>query len=264
MTDDILSAEGIGKYLKNTALQVEYRPVIDSTNTALKARAAGGAPHGLVIAAGEQTRGRGRMGRSFFSPPDSGLYMSLLLRPERLAAETVSLTAAAAVAAAESVEALSGLKTQIKWVNDVLIAGKKICGILTEASVDGGTGLADYVVVGIGINTRLPAGDFPEELRATAGAVFRDEGIPDLRCRLAAAVLDRLTELYEAPDGEECYRAYRERSMVPGKEIWILAPGQDPVPAMAMDIERDYALSVRLADGTVRRLRSGEVSIRTK
>ena len=265
MTDgDVLSAEGITRHLKNRTLQVEYYPVISSTNTVLKERAAAGAPHGLVLAAGEQTGGRGRMGRKFFSPADTGLYMSLLLRPERSAAETTMLTAAAAVAVAESVEALSGRKTEIKWVNDVLIAGKKICGILTEASVDWKTGLVDYAVVGIGVNTRLPSGDFPDELRETAGAVFRDGEIPELRCCLAAAILDRLTELCAAPDSEECYRAYRDRSSVLGREINILLPGKEPGSAHVLDIERDYALLVRLTDGTLQRVNAGEVSIRPR
>ena len=190
--------------------------------------------------------------------------MSLLLRPERSAAESTMLTAAAAVAVAESVEALSGRKTEIKWVNDVLIDGKKICGILTEASVDWESGMADYVVVGIGVNTRLPAGDFPDELRETAGAVFRDGEIPELRCRLAAAILDRLTELCDAPDSEECYRAYRDRSSVLGREINILPLGGEPIPATALDVEPDFSLRVRLSDGTEKRLNSGEVSVRAK
>lgn len=259
---DVLSAAGIARHLKNAALRVEYYPVIGSTNTVLKERAASGAPHGLVIVAGEQTGGRGRMGRQFYSPAGTGLYMSLLLRPERSAAESTMLTAAAAVAVAESVEALSGRKTEIKWVNDVLIDGKKICGILTEASVDWESGMADYVVVGIGVNTRLPAGDFPEELRAVAGAVFRSGEIPELRCRLAAAILDRLTELYESPDSEECYRAYRERSSVLGRDINILSPGREPVRARVLDIQQDYSLLVRLTDGTQQRVNAGEVSIR--
>ena len=264
MTDsDILSAEGIARRLKNRDLRVEYYPVIDSTNTALKARAAAGAPEGLVIVAGEQTRGRGRMGRSFFSPADTGLYMSLLLRPERGAAESAMLTAAAAVAVAESVEALSGRKTEIKWVNDVLMDGKKICGILAEASVNGESGMTDYVAVGIGVNTRLPAGGFPDELRSSAGAAFPGGEIPELRCRLAAAILDRLTELCAVPDSPECCRAYRDRSSVLDRDVDILRPGREPERGRVLDIQRDYALLVRMADGTVRRITSGEVSIRT-
>ena len=261
---DVLSAEGITRRLKDDRLRVEYFPVIGSTNTALKERANAGAAEGLVLAAGEQTGGRGRMGRQFFSPADSGIYMSLLLRPQRSAAESTLLTAAAAVAVAESVEALSGMPTGIKWVNDVLLGGKKICGILTEASVDWESGMADYVVVGIGVNTRPPAGDFPPDIREVAGAIFSDRRPEDLRCRLAAAILDRLMELYDRLGSEECYEAYKRRSTVLGKEINILSPGREPVPATVLDIQRDYALRVRLADGTEKLLSSGEVSIRTK
>lgn len=261
---DVLSARGIERHLKNRTLRVECYQSVTSTNTLLKERANNGAPHGLVLAAGHQTQGRGRMGRQFYSPADTGLYMSLLLRPERSAAESTLITAAAAVAVAESVEAISGLETRIKWVNDVLIAGKKISGILTEASVDWESGTADYVVVGIGVNTRLPKDDFPEELRSIAGAVFDGRGVPELRCTLAAAILDRLMELYDDLGSEECYRAYLDRSVVLGAEVNLLSPGREPVPAAVMGIRRDYALTVRLTDGTVRQVNSGEVSIRPR
>ena len=147
---DALSAEGIFRRLKNRSLRIEYLPVAGSTNTLAKERAAAGEPEGLVIAAGEQTAGRGRMGRSFYSPAGTGLYMSLLLRPKCTAAECALLTGAAAVAAAESVEALTGRRTAIKWVNDVLLEGRKICGILTETALDPGSGRPDWAVVGIG------------------------------------------------------------------------------------------------------------------
>ena len=218
---------------------------------------------GLVLAAGDQTGGRGRMGRRFFSPAGSGIYMSLLLRPGRSAAESALLTPAAAVAAAESIEAVSGLPAEIKWVNDVLVAGRKVCGILTEASVDGSSGAAEHVVIGIGVNALPPPGGFPGELRDTAGAVFPDSRPADLRCRLAAAILDRLMELYAEPDSAACHEAYKSRSAVLGKEVRLLSPGRDPVPALVLDIDRDYALRVRLADGTEKRILSGEVSLRT-
>lgn len=261
MRRDELSAEGIRRYLKNETLRVEYRAVIGSTNTAVKERAAG-EPEGLVVAAGEQTAGRGRMGRQFFSPADTGLYMSLLLRPGMAAQACALLTPTAAVAVAESVEALSGRLTQIKWVNDVLLDGKKICGILTETSLAPRTGAVDWAVVGIGVNTRTPAGDFPEELRDRAGAVF--DGEEDMRCVLAAAILDRFMELYQTLGSEECYQSYVNRSCVLGKDVRLLSPGREPLEARVLAIERDYALRVRLADGSERRISSGEVSLRKR
>ena len=261
---DLLSADGIRRYLRHRELQIECFASVTSTNTLLMARAGEGAPHGLVLAASRQTRGRGRMGREFYSPADTGLYMSLLLRPERTAAETAAITACAAVAAARTVERLSGEKTEIKWVNDLLLRGRKVCGILTEGSVDSRTGGINWAVVGVGVNLRPPEGGFPGRLGNTAGSVFTGAGLPDLRCRMAAGILDELMDLYADPENEECYREYKSRSCLLGKEINLLLPGREPVPAEALDVDRDYALVVRLADGSVRRVTAGEVSVRTR
>lgn len=259
---DVLSEEGIRRWLSDPRLQLRVFPRVGSTNTVLKGLAAEGAPEGLALVAGEQTAGRGRMGRSFFSPADSGVYMSLLLRPRLPAAEATAITACAAVAAAETIEELSGAPAQIKWVNDVLVGGKKVCGILSEASLDCESGTLQYLVVGLGFNTSVPAGDFPEELRGIAGAAFEGKKIAALRCRLTAGVLQRLLRYAEDPGGEAVYRAYRERSLVLGREITILSPGREPEPAQALALERDFSLRVRGADGAVRLLRAGEVSIR--
>lgn len=259
---DVLSAEGIARFLRHRELELRFCGSISSTNTVLKGLAAEGAPAGLALVAARQTAGRGRMGRSFYSPPDSGLYLSLLLRPAIPAAEAVRLTACAAVAAAEAIEALSGAETGIKWVNDIFVGGRKVCGILTEASVDCESGRMQHVVIGVGVNLRTPAGDFPAELRGIAGAAFEGREIPALRCRLAAGILDRLMDYSAKPDDPAVFEAYRSRSLVLGREINILAPGAEPVPAEAVALEEDYSLLARLADGTLRRLSSGEVSIR--
>lgn len=258
----VLSEEGIRRTLKSPGVILEVFPSVGSTNTLLKERAAAGAPEGTVILSGAQTAGRGRLGRSFYSPPGTGLYMSLLLRPKLAAAESTDITACAAVAVAEAIEEAAGVPTGIKWVNDVLIRGKKVCGILTEASVDCESGMMNYVVTGIGINLRPPAGDFPEELRAIAGAIFEEDALPDQRCHLAAAVLDRFLGYYRCLSSREYAEGYRKRSVVLGKSIFLLSPGQEPVPARALDIDDDFALLVQLGDGSVKRVNTGEVSIR--
>lgn len=260
--NDVLSEKGIRKHLKNKALRLEVYPSVSSTNTLLAARAAAGEPEGLVLVAGEQSQGRGRMGRSFYSPPGTGIYMSALFRPEMDAVSAVNITACAAVAVAEAIEETAGVPAQIKWVNDVLVGGKKVCGILTEGAFSCESGRMSHVIVGIGINTRVPAGDFPPELQGVAGAVLGGKGLPELRCRLTAAVLDRLTVYYSHLLEKDYYTAYRERSLVLGKPISILSPGREPVPALALDIDRDFALLARLEDGRVVRLNSGEVSVR--
>ncbi len=259
---DVLSAESVRKYLRHTELTPEVYRTITSTNTVLKARAAEGAPAGLVLLAGEQTAGRGRMGRSFYSPDGSGLYMSLLLRPRIAAQEATRITACAAVAVAETIEELSGRTTRIKWVNDVLLEGKKVCGILTEASFDCESGQPEYVIVGIGINVSVPAGDYPEQLRQIAGAAFDGVSVPELRARLAAGVLDRLTDFTADLDDPACFEAYRARSLVLGKAVNLLIPGREPEPAEVLRLNRDYSLRVRMPDGSERDVSSGEVSVR--
>lgn len=261
---DVLSEAGIRKYLKSRELSLRCFDSIDSTNTALKALAAQGAPEGLVLAAGQQTRGRGRMGRSFYSPEGTGIYMSLLLRPTLPPAEATRITACAAVAVAETVEEMTGRRAQIKWVNDVLLDGKKVCGILTEASLDCESGLMNHVIVGIGVNALAPVGGFPEELRDIAGAVFPERTLPELRCQLAAGILDRLWAFCKALPERDPYEQYRARSLVLGQNVDLLSPGKEPVPARVLDLERDYALRVELADGSLRRVQSGEVRVRPR
>jgi len=259
---DVLSTEGVARHLRSKTLRTEVCASLPSTNTALKARAAEGAGEGLVLIAGRQTGGRGRMGRSFYSPPGTGLYLSVLLRPDLPAAEATALTACAAVAVAESIESLSGRPAQIKWVNDVLIDGKKVCGILTEASLDCESGTLSYAVVGIGVNALVPAGGFPEELSGVAGAVFDAPTLPELRCRLAAEILDRLMGHYAHLSDKSFFSAYKARSIVLGRGVDILSPGREPEAAEVLELGEDFSLLVRTEDGVLRRLNSGEVSIR--
>ena len=261
---DVLSEAMIRKYLDHQELRLRVYEQIDSTNTALKTLAAAGEEAGLALVAAEQTAGRGRMGRSFYSPPGTGLYLSLLLRPAISAAQAGHLTACAAVAVAEALEEFTGRRTLIKWVNDVLLDGKKVCGILTEAALDCESGMLHYAVVGVGINVSVPADGFAAELREVAGAVFDAAPPPELRSRLAAAVLDKLIDCCAPAASEQCRQAYRDRSLVLGRAVSILRPGCEPVPAEAIDLDRDYALIVRMPDGSLQRINSGEVSIRPR
>ena len=259
---DVLTADGITRYLEHAWIRPQVFPVITSTNTVLKSMAMEDAPAGTALLAAEQTAGRGRLGRSFYSPSASGLYLSLLLRPDLNPQEATRLTACAAVVVAEAIEEFSGQPADIKWVNDVYFGGKKVCGILTEAGLDLESGRTSYVVIGIGINLRIPENDFPEEIRSVAGAVFGKEPVPELRNRLAARVLDKLADYTADPNSDALFEAYKKRSFVPGKKITILSPGKEPVAAEALDLNRDFSLQVRLEDGNVQSLSSGEVSIR--
>ena len=258
---DVLSREGIRRYLKHPEIDVHVYSSVGSTNTLLKAWAEDGCAEGTVAAAEEQTSGRGRLGRSFYSPKGTGLYLSILLRPEAKAEAALPITTAAAVAAAEAIESLSGREAQIKWVNDIFLDSKKVCGILTEASVDLETGGLHYAIVGIGINVLRPADGFPEELQDVAGAIFDSCDEPDLRSRLSAELLDRFFDRYRGLGSEECFEAYRRRCFVLGKRVTVLSGGVAVADAEVLDLERDYSLRVRYDDGLIATLNSGEVSV---
>ena len=198
VSTDILSIQGVEKYLnpEHSYIELEILPDIGSTNDYLREKAAQGKGEGYAVVAGAQTRGKGRTGRSFYSPADTGIYLSLLLRPKDCGpAQAVKFTTMAAVAACEAIEKVSHRSPQIKWVNDIYIDGKKVSGILTEASVSLENGSLEYVLLGIGINVYPPEKGFPQELRETAGSVFQERK-SDGKNQLAAGFLNRLMDIY--------------------------------------------------------------------
>lgn len=225
---------------------------VDSTNTYAKKLAADGARDGTMVIAEQQTAGRGRRGNSFYSPPKSGLYMTVILRPERHAADTDLFTVCAGCGVCRAVEELSGTKPLIKWVNDVYLGGKKICGILSEAAADFESGTVDSVVTGIGIN--ISTDDFPDGLGSKAGSV----GVDISRARLAAAVCRELVFCLSR-SREENIAEYKARSLVLGKEVGFALNGVQCV-GKAVDIDDCGRLVVVTEDGEVR-LNSGEVSV---
>ena len=220
--------------------------------------------HGTVLIATEQTAGKGRRGHSFFSPPDTGLYLSLLLRPALEAREALSLTTCAAAAVALAIEECAGTEAEIKWVNDVFCRGKKVCGILTEAALDLESGGLQYAIVGIGVNLFPPAGGYPPELAEIMGAVFeaRPQGL-EARSLLAGRILDRFFTFYREIAAKPFFDDYKKRSFLLGREIEVLEGGQVR-PATALDLDPDFSLRVREADGRVRSLSSGEVRVKAK
>ena len=246
--NDILQAGKINELLGplSNALYINVERTVTSTNILLKEKAALGAS------------GRGRFARKFYSPENSGIYMSILLRPRMPAENAVLITTAAAAAVAVAAENLSGKKTEIKWVNDVLINGKKICGILTEAALDVESGSLDYAVLGIGINAYTPSGGFPEEIKNIAGAVFEQKAA-DLRSRLAAEVLKSFYGFYSTLEGRGFLEEYRRRSAVIGKRISVISR-DGAVFATALGIDDNCRLQVKYDDGRTAALSSGEIS----
>lgn len=228
---------------------------VSSTNDMASEMAKNGAREGLVVLADSQINGRGRQGRSFYSPKGTGLYMSLVLRPQELA--PASITAAAAVAVAETLEELSGRKALIKWVNDVFMDGRKVCGILAEGSLTPDGGL-EYAVLGIGVDLLAPDGGYPPELEAVAGAVFGPGQVWSKEA-VATGILNRFWELYR--DSTGLHQRYKSRCLVLGKAVTVL--GAVPKLATAVGLDEDFRLMVRLEDGTVKALDSGEISVKT-
>lgn len=259
---DILSLAGVKKYLvpERKDMDIEAYKEVTSTNLLLKDCANQGASEGKVIIAGAQTQGRGRLGRSFFSPSDSGLYLSILLRPNMAAQDAVKITTAAAVSVALAVESVSDLKPDIKWVNDIYINGRKICGILTEASFSMESGGLDYAVLGIGVNAYEPDGGFPEAIRDIAGAVF-EERKSDMRNRIAAEIINNFMRLYESFSENSFYPEYRKRLLWVGEKINIIR-GEEKTPAIMLGADEDCKLHVRYEGGREEYISSGEISIR--
>lgn len=271
---DVLSAAYIEQELAaaGVRLKVKVEKKVDSTNNVLKQYVAEGEKDDMVLLAGEQSAGRGRRGRSFYSPEGTGLYMSLLLHPDVTPKEGTMLTTLTAVAAAKAVENVTDESVQIKWVNDVWMRGKKISGILTEGSASLEEGKLEYVIVGIGINLYEPKGGFPEEIREVAGAVFTTHvQRENLRNRLAAEFIRYFMEYYRTFPARDYLEEYKRRCFVIGKKVRIITPSGAPYKAeeepdrtnaTVLGIDDSCHLKVQYEDGTIEFLSSGEISIR--
>lgn len=245
------------------AFQIKIYQEVDSTNDEAKRLAQKGAKGNLAVLAERQTAGKGRRGRSFFSQGPEGLYLSVLFRPKVSFQDSLKITTMTAVAVSRAIEKNCNVEVGIKWVNDLFIHGKKVCGILTEAGMDVETGDLDYAVVGIGVNV-LKCG-FPEPLREIVTTLEEESGEQVSRNKLAADILKELYGLYEELEkGEEETPSYQEeyvrRSVVLGKEITVYA-GDRTYPAKAVGIDETIGLIVETAEGQ-KTLHSGEVSVR--
>ena len=259
---DILSPQGIRRFLKPEYrdLDLTVLPTAPSTNALVREKANQGCPEGCVIVACEQTDGRGRYGRQFFSPVDSGVYLSLLLRPTAYSPQQATcLTAAAAAAMCQAIEAVTGQQPGIKWVNDIFLHGKKVCGILTEAAVGLETGALDYMVLGAGVNLYPPVKGFPEEIQPIAGSVL-ERSCPEAKNRLVGEFLNRFWDFYTHPECRTYLEDYRSRSLAIGQNVTVLSAGR-AVSAYAYGIDDDFRLLVRYESGKTEALSYGEIRI---
>jgi len=255
----------IRQYLQRTETvgsAILYFDTIDSTNTCLKEQALRGAADGTVVIAGHQTAGRGRMTRSFESPEGKGLYLSVLLRPKLPSERLLPLTAMAAVAACDAVERVCGARPGVKWPNDLVLGGKKLCGILTELVMDG---TQPCVVLGVGVNVSQQPADFSPEVADMATSLAVQLGRAVSRAELAAALIEALDRLYTALKANDLLpwlTAYRRDCVNLGKPVQLIAPDGTREAATALDVDKAFGLTVQTAEGTGKTVRAGEVSVR--
>ena len=233
-------------------------PEVDSTNNYLKTLAANGAPDGTAVLSLKQTAGRGRRGRSFLSEP-GGLYLSFLMRPQEPAEALLHLTALAGLCVCTAVKQVTGMQAGIKWPNDPVLNGKKLCGILTELSVSLETQEPEYVVIGIGVNCNQTS--FQDLSMATSLRI--EGGSPvDVNAVAAALLLELSRMRQEFQTRKDAWvRAFAETCLTVGKDVQILRAGETK-QARAVDIGKDAELLVEYPDGTTESISSGEVSVR--
>ncbi len=244
--------------------QLQCLDEVDSTNSFLKRIALERAPHGAIAVANCQTGGRGRMSRTFQSPPDLGVYLSVLLRPALPPAALMPVTAMTAVAMCDAVEAACGLRPQIKWTNDLVVGNRKLGGILTEMALEGETGLVQYLISGTGINVLHSSEDFTAEVAAMATSLRQELGRAVSRPLLAAEMIRAFNRLGEDIGGDHSryLTAYRRDCVTLGKQVQLLWQEDRREVVEALDVDDQFGLVVRHADGRTEVIRSGEVSVR--
>lgn len=252
--NDILNSEIVKSRLSND-IEVIYYPSIDSTNNQAKRLVSEGRNNTMLIICDEQTAGRGRQGKSFYSPALTGIYMSFVTHPMTALQNAVTATTAAAVAVCRAIEKLTDRKPKIKWVNDVYLDGKKICGILTEAVTDFETQTVTSVIIGVGMNIKTI--DFPDDVENASCL-----GSNVKRADLIAEIANELYRINNS-DYSDFISYYRSHSMIIGEKINFIKNNM-VTPATAIEIDSEGGLVVQLETGEIKTLRSGEISIRKR
>jgi len=261
VSSDLLSSEGIRLYLNDRYKEIPIKVYksINSTNTEAKLMIMNNAVHGTVILSEEQLSGKGRMGRNFYSPSESGIYMSVILKPNLNMSDSVLITTAAAVAVSLAIEKVTGVITQIKWVNDIYLNDKKICGILTEAVTDMESGTINSVVVGIGLNVKTES--FPENIEYAAGSILKMDDNKFIRNQLSAEIINNVLSILNDIPNRKFIEIYKERSMILGERVRYCKDNQW-FEGYAQDIDSNGALIVFHDDGHKEILNSGEITVR--
>lgn len=265
ITDNIFNQASIEKYISSNSKIIFYE-TIDSTNTQAKrllTETSAALLNKTVLIAAEQTAGRGRLGRSFYSPKQTGIYFSIIYSPEN-GINPATITAQTAVGVSRAIKNVFGVETQIKWVNDIYLNNHKICGILTEGTANFETGKIEAAIIGVGINISIND-QMPEEIKNTAGAIYsQTENYK--RSELAAESINQILSILDgtASDKKTAIEEYKERSLLIGKEITVtpvIDVSQGQYKCVVTGISDDAKLIVQLSDGTTRQLDSGEVTL---
>lgn len=257
--EDVFSASRI-EHLSSNNISVVLIDDADSSNNVASELAKQGAPEGTVVVVKRQNAGKGRMGRSFISNEENGLYMSIILRPKIQASESVNITVACAVAVLEAIEELSGKKCSIKWVNDIYIGNKKVCGILTEGALNVESGCFDFAIVGIGINITPPENGFADEIKDIATSVYDGKAPNGFKSALCALATDKFLHYYRSIENKSYIASYREHSNLIGESVCVYR-GNDVVNGVVLDIDDNARLILKTEQGEVA-FSSGEARAR--
>ncbi len=248
--------------INNKKINIIHLETVDSTNTYAKHLASQNHPEGTIVIADHQTNGRGRLGRSFFSPKDTGIYMSVILKPDISCDKVLYITTAAAVSVATAIEKLTGSDTKIKWVNDVYMQNKKVCGILTEGHISDTGSSMDYAILGIGINISEPESGFPDDIKNIATAIINGKNT-HIKENLIYEILNIFFDFYKNIKAKPHLDDYRKRSLIDGEDINIIRCNKVVDTGTCLGIDDDFSLIVKTSSG-ISHISSGEVSVRIK
>lgn len=262
--EDLISADIINELLSknNKHKNIKYIETVDSTNTLAKKIIIENTEFPDVIIANTQTDGRGRLGRSFYSPENKGIYCSFILEPFIKIENSILVTVAASVAVSKAIEKITGRCTQIKWINDIYLDNKKVSGILTEAVTNFETGMIDKIVLGVGINFKMEKDSFPEDISGIATSIYTDSTQGITRNQLVSQLILEIDDCIGNIEDKSIIDYYIEKSLVIGKNINISILGKnESIPGKAVNIDKNGFLIVETENGLIT-LNSGEVSIR--
>ncbi len=258
-SNDVLTEVGIKRHLdKKNQFSFEVYDRVESTNKLMREKTTN--DEGFVILSQEQTKGVGRLDRYFFSPKNSGLYMSLLLKPQLKASETIYITTTAAVAVCKAIEKVCDEKPQIKWVNDIFVGERKVCGILTQGSFNMENSLTEYIILGIGINVYAPENGFPEEINEIASYLLKEKKY-DFKNQLSAQILSEFWDLYKNYKPKQINEMYKTYCFVIGRDVMVHKL-DERFKAKVLDINENCNLIVQYENGEIQTLDSGEISIK--